>query len=79
MYFVYVLRSLKDNKRYIGFTDNLERRLTEHNSGKVKSTKNRKPLELIYHEEYTDKFEAMNREKFFKSGRGREFLKFNNH
>jgi len=74
MYFVYVLKSKKDQKRYIGFTDNLERRLNEHNSGKVKSTKNRKPLDLIYCEEYESKSEAMNREKYFKSGYGRAFL-----
>ncbi len=52
MYYVYVLKSIKDGKRYIGFTDNLERRISEHNYGKVKSTKNRRPLELIYFEEY---------------------------
>ncbi len=46
MFTVYILLSEKDNKRYIGFTHNLERRLTEHNSGKVKSTKNRIPLKV---------------------------------
>ncbi len=55
MYFVYVLRSLKDFKRYIGFTDDLNRRISEHNSGFVKSTKNRRPLELIYSEEFNTK------------------------
>ncbi|MEW6194660.1 MAG: GIY-YIG nuclease family protein [Bacteroidota bacterium] len=42
MYTVYILLSEKDHKRYIGFTDNLERRLSEHNSGLVKSTKKQK-------------------------------------
>ena len=79
MYYVYVLKSQKDNKRYIGFTDNLERRFIEHNTRLVKSTKNREPLELIYHEEYADKVDAMNREKFFKSGHGRAFLKLHNY
>ena len=74
-YFVYVLKSKKDNKRYIGFTDNLERRISEHNSGLVKSTKNRRPLELIYFEKFDTKSEAMNREKYFKTGFGRAFLK----
>jgi putative endonuclease len=74
MYFVYVLKSQKDSKRYIGFTDNLERRLYEHNSGLVKSTKNRRPLELIYYEKFDSKTEAMKREKFFKTGYGRTFL-----
>jgi putative endonuclease len=74
MYFVYVLKSKVDNKRYIGFTDNLERRLSEHNSGKVVSTRNRKPLELIYTEQFENKSEAMNREIFFKSHPGRNYL-----
>jgi len=46
--FVYVLLSLKDQKRYIGLTNNLERRFNEHNSGQVKATKYRKPFKLIY-------------------------------
>ena len=74
-YFVYVLKSKKDNKRYIGFTDSLERRISEHNSGLVKSTKNRRPLEQIYFEKFETKSEAMNREKYFKTGFGRVFLK----
>ncbi|MCP5064071.1 MAG: GIY-YIG nuclease family protein [Ignavibacteriae bacterium] len=75
MYVVYVLRSLKDQKRYIGMTSDIERRIVEHNDGLVKSTKNRRPFELIYSEKFEAKSEAMKREKFFKSGRGREFLK----
>jgi len=66
MFYVYVLKSLKDNKRYIGFTENLQRRLFEHNNGLVKSTKNRRPLELIYHEEFVSKKDALLREKFLK-------------
>ena len=78
MYLVYILKSLKDHKRYIGFTSDLERRILEHNSGLVKSTRNRKPFELIYTEEFEIKEQAMDREKFFKSGKGREFLKSRN-
>ncbi|MBS3946272.1 MAG: GIY-YIG nuclease family protein [Melioribacter sp.] len=74
MFTVYILRSLKDNKRYIGFTDNLDRRVSEHNSGRVTSTKNRRPLILIYTEQFEGKNEAMKREKFFKSHQGRNFL-----
>ncbi|MCB9218738.1 MAG: GIY-YIG nuclease family protein [Ignavibacteriales bacterium] len=74
MFTVYVLKSLNDHKKYIGFTSDLSRRITEHNNGLVKSTKHRKPLELVYYEEYKTKAEAMKREKFFKSGKGREFL-----
>lgn len=76
MYFVYVLLSEKDNKRYVGFTDNIERRLSEHDSGLVKSTKHRRPLKLIYSENFTHKNEAMRREIFFKTHTGRNFLDF---
>ncbi|MGD9899463.1 MAG: GIY-YIG nuclease family protein [Calditrichaceae bacterium] len=74
MYDVYILLSEKDKKRYIGCSGNLERRLSEHQAGLVKSTRNRRPLKLVYKETFPDKQAAMNREKFFKSGKGREFL-----
>ena len=74
-YFVYVLKSLKDKHFYIGMTCDLEKRIKAHNFGKVRSTKGRRPLELIYHEKFTDKTEAMKRERFLKSGQGRLFLK----
>jgi putative endonuclease len=71
MYFVYILQSEKDKKRYIGFTENLERRLSEHNSGLAKSTRNRKPLKLIYFEEFENKADAMKREKEIKAKKGK--------
>jgi len=74
-YHVYILISQKDNKHYTGFTNDLTRRLKEHEQGIVKSTKNRRPLKLIYTESYPVKEEATKREKFFKSGKGREDLK----
>ena len=74
MFFVYILRSLRDKKRYVGFTQNLERRMSEHERGIVKSTRKRGSLELIYFEEFGTKEEARNREKFFKTGGGREYL-----
>jgi putative endonuclease len=73
-YIVYILKSKKDGKRYIGFTEDLERRLFEHKSGLVKSTKYRRLLTLIYHEEFETKSEAMAREKYFKTGFGRKYL-----
>ena len=75
MYTVYILRSEKDSKRYIGVTSDLKERLFEHRNGLVKSTKNRRPLNLIHTEEFKTKTEAFKREKFFKSGQGREYLK----
>ncbi len=49
-------------------------RLQEHNNGLVRSTRNRRPLILIYKETYPQKKDAMERERFFKTGKGREFL-----
>jgi putative endonuclease len=75
MFTVYVLQSFRDGKRYIGYTSDLVRRLHEHAAGKTKSTKRRRPFELIYFEEYDDADSAKRRERFFKSGKGREELK----
>ena len=75
MYYVYVMRSLKDGRLYKGFTSNLKRRIKEHNSGQTKSTKGFVPLELIYFEKVNSREEARNREKYLKSGQGRDFLK----
>lgn len=75
MYSVYVLRSLKNDKRYVGFTSkDINERLNEHNSGSNKWTRANKPFELKYSEQYIEKKEAIVREKFLKSGKGREFL-----
>ena len=79
MYTVYVLRCLKNNYRYIGQTNNLNKRLDEHNSGLSKSTKNIRPLVLDYSEEYATRSKAMKRERFLKSGKGREWLTSINH
>ncbi len=75
LFTVYILKSEKDGKRYVGFTDDVQRRLAEHNLGLVQSTKNRRPLRLIYTENYNTKTEALSREKFFKTGFGRSLLK----
>ena len=75
MYFFYVLKSQKTNSLYKGQTDNLEKRLKEHNTGKVKSTKSFIPWQIVYYEGFTTREEAVNREKYFKSGVGRQFLK----
>jgi putative endonuclease len=74
MFYVYVLKSLKDNGLYIGFTSNLRQRLTEHNEGKSLATNPRKPFKLIFYEAYENKYDALRREKYFKTGRGRTSL-----
>jgi putative endonuclease len=71
MYEVYVLLSLKDNGWYIGSSNSTNRRLKEHNSGKVKSTQNRRPLKLIYSESFSNRSRAEKAEQYYKSGAGR--------
>ncbi|OGY54693.1 MAG: excinuclease ABC subunit C [Candidatus Buchananbacteria bacterium RIFCSPLOWO2_01_FULL_46_12] len=75
MYYTYVLQSSKDKKFYIGFTNNLRNRFKEHNSGKQLSTKGRRPFTIIYCEACVDRSDAIKREKYFKTGFGRRFLK----
>jgi putative endonuclease len=62
MYYVYVLQSIKDGTTYIGYSDNPEKRLKEHNAGKTKSIKHKLPYKLVYTEEYENKTEAIKRE-----------------
>ncbi|MDO8581870.1 MAG: GIY-YIG nuclease family protein [bacterium] len=75
MYFVYVLLSTKDNRFYIGFTDNIERRYDAHCRGEVISTKNRRPLELIFYEMHRSKHDALRRESYFKTAKGKTTLR----
>ena len=66
MFFVYILKSKKDENLYIGYTNNLRKRLKEHNLGLVRSTKSRKPFYLVYYEAYSVKEEATKREHNLK-------------
>ena len=75
MYYIYVLKSLKDSKTYVGYTNNVEERLKKHNSGQVKSTKHRQPLELLFSEKFETSQEARRRELYWKNGGGRRKLK----
>lgn len=67
MYFVYILLSQKDNKMYIGCTNNVTERFRRHNSGEVFSTKYRRPFVLLHTEEFDNKTDAFSRERFLKS------------
>lgn len=75
MYYVYVIRSLKNRRLYTGSTDNVKRRLYEHNSGLSKATKYTRPFELLHQEQYDSRSEAYRREMYLKTGKGREELK----
>jgi len=76
MYYVYIIQSNLSKKIYKGSTDNLKRRIFEHNSGKVRSTKNKGPWKLIYYEAFLNKNDAKREELFLKSGNGRERIKW---
>ena len=73
-YWVYVLRSERVARRYVGQTDNLEARLNRHHSGLVFATAPYRPWRLIHSERFDSRSEAMRRERFLKSGQGRIFL-----
>jgi len=75
MFFVYVLYSKKDNNLYTGCTNDLERRIKEHQSGHQISTKSRGPFELVYYEYCKEKDDAFARERQLKSGKGKKYLK----
>lgn len=70
-YFVYILLSEKDNKFYIGSSTNVEQRVIEHNQGKNTSTANRRPLKLIFYEAFPTKSDALRREHYFKTTKGK--------
>ena len=74
-YYVYVLRSKLDKKFYTGFTSDLEKRLEEHNNGKVYSTKTRLPFEIVYYEVCFCIDDAIHREKYLKTTYGKRYLK----
>jgi putative endonuclease len=75
MFYVYVLKSLKDLKLYVGHTNDLKKRFKEHNSGKVECTKYRRPLKLLYYEASNSLSDSVEREKALKTGFGRAYLK----
>ena len=75
MYTVYVIKSQKDKKLYYGFTNDINRRLREHNNGEVLSTKSRIPFSLVYSELADTVQSARKKERYFKSGFGRKHIK----
>ncbi len=75
MFYTYAIKSLNRNYIYVGLTNNVNRRLEEHNKGYNKTTKPYKPFKLIYKEEFVTRNKAREKEKYLKSGIGKEFLK----
>jgi putative endonuclease len=74
MNYVYILK-LRDKRLYTGFCNNLKRRLREHQNGKVRSTKNLRPIRLLHCELYKLKSDALRREKFLKTTEGKRYLR----
>jgi putative endonuclease len=75
MHYVYVLKSFQDGKLYTGCTEDLRKRFSAHNEGKVSSTKGRVPFQLIYYEASLDKTDAFAREKYLKTEMSKRYLK----
>jgi len=75
MYYVYVLQSLKDKQFYVGYTDDLNNRLKAHSEGRVVSTRNRRPLKLVYYEACLNQQDATKREKYLKTAWGKRYIK----
>lgn len=75
MYYTYVLESKKDKQFYVGFTEDLKLRFEQHSKGRVESTRERRPLALIYYEGCLSQEDTIKREKYLKTYHGRMFLK----
>ena len=75
MYYTYALKSLHRKYIYVGLTNDIDRRVKQHQNGKEKTTKPYRPFELIFKEKYNTKVETREKEKYLKSGIGKEFLK----
>ncbi len=75
MFYTYILISEKDDKFYVGYTDNLKRRIKQHNDGDVESTKYRRPLKLIYYEVCLNQKDAIHREKYLKTTYGKRYIR----
>ena len=76
MYYVYIIYSAKLNKKYIGSTQNLRKRLLQHKQKQTPFTRTASDWSLIYYETFLSKKDALAEEKFLKSGKGRDRLKF---
>ncbi|MBU2592692.1 MAG: GIY-YIG nuclease family protein [Patescibacteria group bacterium] len=75
MYYIYILKSLKTKELYKGLTNNMARRLKQHFSGRVKSTRGKRPLKVVHVEICQNRASARRTEKLFKSGYGREIIR----
>ena len=75
MFNVYALKSIFRNYIYVGLTDNMDRRFMQHKKGREKTTRSYRPFEIILTESYNSRVDARKREKYLKSGVGKEYLR----
>ena len=75
MYYTYVLYSKKDGNFYTGFTQDLRLRFEQHEKGQIESTKNRRPLDLVYYEACLNRNDATHREQYLKTYHGKAYIK----
>ncbi len=75
MIYVYVIQSARDGRLYVGMSKFVEERLKQHNKGMTSSTRFYKPWKLLFFENFENRIEARKREKYLKSGSGKEFIK----
>ncbi|MDD5226031.1 MAG: GIY-YIG nuclease family protein [Candidatus Omnitrophica bacterium] len=75
MFYTYALESLRDRKLYIGFTSDLKKRFSEHQAGKVISTRSRRPLRILFYEAFRSDVDAKRRERYFKTTKGKSSLR----
>lgn len=75
MYYVYILQSEKDRSRYLGVTEDLKRRLQEHNNGSAKYSNTKRPYKIIWYSAFVNKLRAYTFEKYLKSSSGYAFTK----
>ncbi len=74
-YYVYVIKSISKGTQYVGSTSDVHKRVADHNAGRSSFTKGHRPWMLVHQESFTTKAEALQRERYLKSGKGREILK----
>ena len=72
MFYVYIL-NLKDNSHYVGYSENLKQRVSEHNQGLVKTTQNQRPVSLVFYAAFKNKYKAAKFERYLKEGSGFAF------
>ena len=76
MYYTYILRSKQNGRLYTGYTNDLRERFKEHNDGRSTYTKTRGPYELVYYDACLNEQDARSRETYFKSGKGKRYIKY---